>query len=311
MAAKVNPLILSVVVPAHNAQVHLPSCLQALSAGDLPRDSWELIVVDDASTDTTATIAAAEADVLLHTGALARGPGYARNRGAEAASGEIVAFIDADVAVAPDCLRLMLERLSGDPSLVAVFGSYDDTPDDPAMVSRYRNLLHHYTHHQTAGYVSTFWAGCGAVRTAEFRKAGGFDEKRFPRPQIEDIELGYRLTRSGRILLDPSLQGKHFKRWSVGSMMKTDFRDRAVPWVRLLLSRERDKSVSTPSLGARALLGTAAAGSAVGAAILGIAGFGVVAWIAAVALFLLCVVLSARFYAWLWERGGPGMLFVA
>ena len=311
MAATVSTLRLSVVVPAHNAQVHLPACLQALAASDLPRDAWELIVVDDASTDNTPMIASAAADTLVRTGSVARGPGYARNRGAEAASGEIVAFIDADVAVHPDCLRLMVERLDADASLVAVFGSYDDTPSDPAIVSRYRNLLHHYAHNQTAGHVATFWAGCGAVRTSAFRNAGGFDELRFARPQIEDIELGYRLTRSGRILLDPSIQGKHFKRWSVGSMMKTDFRDRAVPWVRLLLSQERDKSVSTPSLGARALLGTVTAGSAIGAGILGIAGFGVVAWIAALALFLVCVALNARFYAWLWARGGPSLVAVA
>ena len=305
-----SPLRLSVVVPAHNAVAHLESCLGALTMSDLPRESWELIVVDDASTDDTGVIAASRADVMLRTGDVARGPGYARNRGAEAATGEIVAFVDADVAVHSDCLRLMLERLSSDKTLVAVFGSYDDAPAEAALVSTYRNLLHHYAHNQTAGHVATFWAGCGAVRTSAFRQAGGFDEIRYARPQIEDIELGYRLNRIGRILLDPSIQGKHFKRWSVGSMMKTDFRDRAVPWVRLLLSQERDKSVSTPSLGAQALLGTAAAGSAIGAAVLGAAGFGAVAWIAALALFLFCVVLNAKFYAWLWNRGGPSLLFV-
>ena len=311
MDPKRSPLLLSVVVPAHNATAHFRSCLTALRASDLPGESWELIVVDDASTDDTPEIAAEYADVLLRTGDTARGPGYARNRGAEAASANIVAFIDADVAVHPDCLRLMVERLDANPALVAVFGSYDDAPADPAIVSRYRNLLHHYTHNQTAGHVATFWAGCGAVRTVAFRNAGGFDELRFARPQIEDIELGYRLTRAGKILLDPAIQGKHYKRWSVGSMMKTDFRDRAVPWVRLLLTQERDKNAPNPSLGKRALLGTAAAGSAVGAAILGIAGFGVFAWIAALSLFVFCVLLNARFYAWLWERGGPAMLFTA
>lgn len=309
--AVASSFLLSVVVPAHNAEAHLPVCLRALAMSDLPRKSWQLIVVDDGSTDNTRTIAEADADIVLTTGDVACGPGYARNRGAAVASGDVIAFIDADVAVHPDSLRLMVERLSADATLVAVFGSYDDSPADSALVSRYRNLLHHYAHNQTAGHVSTFWAGCGAVRATAFRKAGGFDEIRYPRPQIEDIELGYRLTRIGGILLDPSIQGKHFKRWSVGSMMTTDFRDRAVPWVRLLLSQERDKSASTPSLGPRALLATAAAGGAAAAAVLGAAGFGALAWLAALALFLGCVALNARFYAWLWRQGGPSMLSAA
>jgi GT2 family glycosyltransferase len=69
-----------------------------------------------------------------------------------------------------------------------------------------------------------------------FQEVGGFDGKRFPRPSIEDIELGYRLRRAGyRVLLDKTLQGKHLKRWTLRSVIWTDITRRAIPWSRLIL----------------------------------------------------------------------------
>jgi hypothetical protein len=68
-----------------------------------------------------------------------------------------------------------------------------------------------------------------------FYAVGGFDE-RYRRPSIEDIDLGYRLSAGGhRILLDPSIRGCHLKRWSFLSLIKTDVRDRAIPWTQLIL----------------------------------------------------------------------------
>jgi hypothetical protein len=73
-----------------------------------------------------------------------------------------------------------------------------------------------------------------------------YDEWRFSRPQIEDIELGYRLSARGyRILLQPEIQVTHLKRWTFATMLKADFMDRGVPWARLLAEQ-------------RALLGPAA-----------------------------------------------------
>ena len=64
---------------------------------------------------------------------------------------------------------------------------------------------------------------------------GGFDE-RYVIPSVEDIELGYRLKRGGySIRLCKSLQVKHWKRWELGSMLKADFFQRALPWTDLIL----------------------------------------------------------------------------
>lgn len=230
--------LLSVIVPAYQGEGVLPHALAALAASDLPREFWELIVVDDASTDGTPLVAARYADAVVRLPGRPRGPGYARNRGAETARGEVLVFVDADVCVHPDTLRRFAWLFAADPELGAAFGSYDAAPPAPGLVSQYRNLLHHYVHHRNAGEAETFWAGCGAVRRAAFFEAGGFDEWHFARPQIEDIDLGQRLRAIGRrILLRPEIQCTHLKRWTLRNLVVTDFRDRGVPWMRLLVQQ--------------------------------------------------------------------------
>jgi hypothetical protein len=97
--------------------------------------------------------------------------------------------------------------------------------------------VHRYEHLRGAGEADTFWAGCGAVRRAVLRRLGGFDERRYPRPQIEDIELGYRIRALGhRIRLEPAIACTHLKRWTLRGMVVTDVRDRGVPWMELLLA---------------------------------------------------------------------------
>jgi hypothetical protein len=68
---------------------------------------------------------------------------------------------------------------------------------------------------------------------------------RYPRPQIEDIELGYRLRdRGSRIVIRPEIQGAHLKRWRFVGSLRTDLLDRGIPWVRLLLER---RSLARPA----------------------------------------------------------------
>jgi len=237
---------LSVIVPVKNGHNVLPRMLDMLSRSELPRETWELIVVDDGSSDDSVAIASAYADLVIRLPEPSHGPGYARNRGVERARGECVVFLDADVVVRPDTLTRLAETMMTRSDVDAVFGAYCDEPEAAGVVSKYRNLLHHYTHAQEPGEAQTFWAGCGCVRRAVFVDVGMYDEWRFSRPQIEDVELGYRLSAHGhRILLQPEIQVTHLKRWTFRGMLKADFMDRGVPWARLLAEQ-------------RALLGPAA-----------------------------------------------------
>jgi hypothetical protein len=207
---------LSAIVPATDGPPTLERCLEALRTGSRAPD--ELIVVTEPP---------------------GVGPAAARNDGAGRAVGEVLVFVDADVVVAPDAIERVAGAFAGDPGLTAVFGAYDDSPEAPGAVSGFRNLLHHHVHVAGAGEVPSFWAGLGAIRRDAFLDAGGFDAERYPHPSIEDIELGARLAARGkRIVLDPAIRGTHLKKWTLSSMVRTDFARRGVPWVELIARSE-------------------------------------------------------------------------
>lgn len=288
---------ISVIVPFHNAAAYLERCLDALARS---RDcDYELILVDDGSTDSSPDIARRYGGRIL-TFPSARGPAFARNRGAETAAGRILFFTDADVICYPDTLARARAALDAGRDLAAVIGSYDDAPPARNFISRYKNLTHHWVHQNSLPEASTFWAGCGVIRREIFLKLGGFDES-YRTPSIEDIELGYRLKARGyRIALCRRLVVKHAKRWTFAGMLRSDILDRAIPWTVLQLTYGRivnDLNVSRPQ--------RAAAFFTCLAALLGVLGFCSPWFLAGTAAALLPVIgWNHRLYRFYRDRGG-------
>jgi hypothetical protein len=265
---------LSVIIPATDGPQTLERAVQAVERAESPP---EQVIVIDRPPD-------------LFSGA-------ARNLGARQADGDILVFVDADVEVHPDAFARIRAAFDDDRELTAVFGAYDDDPGGASLVSDFRNLLHHHVHHQGAGPATTFWTGLGAVRRDAFLTAGGFDEKI---AWIRDIELGMRLSREGGVIvLDPAIQGKHLKRWTLASMVETDLFCRGVPWLRLILEDRADPAAL--NLSWRHRLGTGASVLLVGA----LAARKL--RLASAALAILPVV-DRDFYALLLRRGGPRLL---
>jgi hypothetical protein len=288
-----------------NGGVDFERCLRGLR--DSSCRDFELIVIDDGSTDGSGARAAAHgARVLRHE--LPRGPAASRNEGVALAQSDRLFFIDADVVVHGDTVEKVIRRFEDEPGLAAFFGSYDDRPAAPGIVSQFRNLLHHYVHQQGAFVAEsrpahTFWTGCGAIRRGAFSAVGGFDPRLYRRPAIEDIELGYRLTRSGhRVALVRDLQVSHLKKWTLRSMVYTDVFQRGVPWMLLLLrskTRETDLNVSPAQrlsvvaigLACAAVVGAIVAPQTVALAVAALAGI---------------AILNGRFYRFLAARRGLG-----
>jgi len=263
----------AVVVPATDGSPILERCLAAVRASTEPPE--ELIVVTEPQ---------------------GAGPAEARNLGAARAGAELLVFIDADVEIHPDALARVRSAFASDASLTALFGSYDDRPADPGLVSQFRNLLHHHVHTSSPGEASTFWAGLGAIRREAFIAAGGFDAARFASAAIEDIELGLRLSEDGgRITLDPLVRGTHLKRWSLGDFLRTDLLRRGIPWVRLQL--ERRSAPTALNLGWRHRLSALCSLSAVVA-------LAMRRPLAAAASALGLLALNRRFYGLLERTGG-------
>lgn len=251
-----NSPLISVIVPVRNGKEYIEKCINALLSSDY--DSYELIVVDDNSTDNTPEIAR-QSGANVVTLEKQSGPAAARNRGAQHAKGDIVLFIDSDVVVTKDTLGQIADVFNDNPDIAGVFGSYDDEPEAPDFVSQYRNLLHHYVHQIASRDAKTFWTGCGAIRKDVFDELGGFDEVRHPTPSMEDIEIGLRISGKGyKMILDKDIQVKHLKDWSLYSMVKTDIFQRAVPWSKLILERKtlpRDLNLRYRDRVSTALLG--------------------------------------------------------
>jgi glycosyltransferase involved in cell wall biosynthesis len=224
---------LSVIVPVYNSRVELEQCLAALALTEY--GDFDVLVVDDGSTEPIEPLAVRHGFGYLRIDGPG-GPARARNRGVERAGGRYVVFVDADVCVHPDTLGLFAKAFAADPAIDAVIGSYDDAPADPGFISQYKNLFHHYVHQNNYGRIQSFWSGCGAMRRDLFLAFGGFDEKRYRRPAIEDIELGTWMSAAGhRIILDGRIKAKHLKRWTFWGLLKTDIFDRGVPWTQLML----------------------------------------------------------------------------
>lgn len=225
---------LSVVIPVHNGENDLQKCLEALMNSTRAPD--ELIIVDDASSDGSAQLAARFGTVVVCENPHPIGPARARNLGAERSRGDILLFLDADVMVHTETLALVERHFTEHPEVAALFGSYDDHPFHRNCVSLYKNLQHHFVHHQSQTEASTFWTGVGAIRRDVFLGLGGFSSS-YSRPSIEDIELGVRLKASAyRIHLCPEVQVTHLKPWNMYSLLRTDILDRAIPWARLIYS---------------------------------------------------------------------------
>jgi glycosyltransferase involved in cell wall biosynthesis len=291
---------LSVVIPVLDGGDNFGRCLAALEASTRSPD--EVIVVDDGSTDGSGDLARRHGARVVRLDGPPRGPAFARNRGAEAAVGDVLVFLDADVAVHPDTLARVERHLAEQPQLAALFGSYDADPPARGLVTRYKNLLHHYVHQHARREAFTFWAGCGAIRRDVLAALGGFDEG-YARPAIEDIELGARLHRAGhRVWLCADVQVTHLKRWTLGSLLRSDVVDRAIPWTRLIVREGR--LPADLNLDARGRLGALAAWLIV--LFLGLGFWYPWAWAGSLLAAAALGALNARLYRFMARHGGTG-----
>lgn len=295
--ANVAPMV-SVIVPVYNSSRELDRCLSALSASHFA--DFDVWVVDDGSTEPLEPIVRRHGFNYLRIEGPG-GPARARNRAVLKTEVELLAFVDADVLVHEDTIGRIVAAFEADPDIDAVIGSYDDDPDDPSFISQYKNIFHHYVHHDSHGDVPTFWSGCGAMRRSVFVDFGGFDEERYPKPAIEDIELGTWVSAAGhRILLDPAVQCRHLKRWTFLGMLRADVFGRGIPWTSLMI--RAGAAANTLNVKGSQRVSVALVYLALAAAIAAIW----IPWAGSVALLLLVitVVLNRRFYRYFAEKKG-------
>ena len=290
----------TIIIPFHRNLQYLGQSLSAARKG-LPTAEI-LVAADGAMDDCNPLAAAAGARVIAIPGP--RGPATARNRAAAEAMGDVLLFVDADVVATPDALAGMCRLLEQEPEVAAVFGAYDLEPAESNFMSQYKNLSHACVHESGSPEAATFWAGLGAMRSQVFRQVGGFDE-RFPRPSVEDIELGYRVRRAGfRLRLDPTFRGKHLKHWTLWNSIVTDIQFRGIPWTQLIhrygaLSNDLN---TRSELRFSVVLSYLLLASVVAMAIAPLMG------VVAVAALVMLIFLNRSYYAWFARHRGRGFM---
>lgn len=215
----------SVVVPcrARTAEdrAHLAACLAGLEACAPP--PAEILLVDDGSPEPLAAPepwAGAPLRVLRQSNT---GPAGARNRGAQAAEGDVLVFVDADIVVPPGLFARLAEDFAKNPEAAAVWGTVSAAHPHPGFVSRYKNHTHrHFTLLQPEATRHLTTMVC-AIRREAFVRAGGFDT-RLRTVSVEDVELGRDLHAQGAlVLLDKGIEAAHHHRFTLLRAMRNDF----------------------------------------------------------------------------------------
>lgn len=192
----------SVIIPALNEEKHIERLLQALQAQTVPQGRFEVLLIDNGSTDKTLEKASAFQG-LLPLALLSRQNctiSALRNAGAASARGKVLAFLDADCIPRPNWLERSLERASDDD----LWGAHYALPGDATWVGRV------WTTHQAkehAGEVTFLPGGSVFASKRTFTAIGGFPEDL---QTAEDVEFSARARQQGRrVLAFPELAVVH------------------------------------------------------------------------------------------------------
>lgn len=220
----------SVVVATYNRRALLERVVEHILRQSLPREQWELIVVDDGSTDGTEALGAemAEGQGVRFLRQENRGAAAARNRGIREAAGDVVAFTDDDCLVPPDWLERLADGYARRPEAAGVGGGIVPEPAalERSAVARYERYLSRVAYGAGDDEVlGGFECPAGGTNNMSYRRevleeAGGFDEGFPPRVWGEDADLKWRITRRGGRLLYVPVFVVHVREYSLGAFLR-------------------------------------------------------------------------------------------
>lgn len=206
----INTTELSIIICTYNSEQTIRKTLEAVFASTV--DQFEVVVVDDGSTDSTVDICS-RFPVKLIRMKRNSGPSVCRNVGAKGSIGNILLFVDSDAVFAADVIERMLTYLQKEPELAGVGTISAPTPLNPCFFSNYFALQEYLVVTRLLGgkdvarlpYACT---RCGCLRRKVFEELGGFDES-YRKPSIEDYELSSRMTDKYYVLYEKALQNEH------------------------------------------------------------------------------------------------------
>lgn len=218
----------SVVIPTYDRLPRLRRVLAGLAAQDVDRP-FEVVVVDDGSTDGTGDYLRSGAPPLPVVTSTQgnQGPGAARNRGVDLATGDIVVFLDDDVIPDPGLVRAHVRAHERHGDRTVVIGPMRNPPDhqmSPWIRWEQAMLAKQYDAMEAGQYDATarqFFTGNASLRREHILAAGGFDPAL---RRAEDVELAYRLDTAGLgFVYEPDAVGLHYAERSFRSWLEAGY----------------------------------------------------------------------------------------
>lgn len=210
----------SVILPVRDGAHYLSRTLPVLRR-ELPA-GWELIVVDDHSTDASRRVASGYADRVLESPGRAN-DNIARNGGAHAARGDILVFIDADIRVTREALERLVRGL-GMPGVTMTVGIYSEDSGLATVCGCYKNLWVRHSYLKSGTELRWMNTAFAAIRRSDFLDTGDYEAFEGCRWGGSDIDFGRRIAdRGGRVLLLKDVGVDHLKEMSFLALLRNDF----------------------------------------------------------------------------------------
>ena len=211
---------ISIIIPVYNSSLTLKECLEAIF--DSSFKNFEVIVVSDNSSDNSVNIAKEYQCKIIEL-PQNRGPGFARNSGAQIAKGDILLFIDSDVIIDKVALNSLDDKFS-DNEVGVIQGIYSHKPIYKNAATQYQQSFYcYYSWHVNIKYTSSLITNCFAIRRQIFIDLKGFNTN-IKRATSEDEEFGYVLIDKGyKILILRQLIGEHRVNYNFRKLIKRNF----------------------------------------------------------------------------------------
>lgn len=231
--------MVSVIIPAFNAEKTITSCLASLINQDYKGET-EIIVIDDGSTDSTPDIVSKYEGVKLIRQKNA-GPASARNAGASAAKGDIILFTDSDCVPAPDWITEMLTPFHENRDVAGVKGIYKTHQRELTarfVQLEYEDKYDYMLKERYIDFIDTYSAG---FKKSVFLEMKGYDTD-FPVACAEDVELSYRLSNKGyKMVFNPKAIVYHTHPDKLAAYLKKKYK--FAYWRMLALKKNPGKAI--------------------------------------------------------------------
>lgn len=199
---------ISVVITAFNEEKNLPKCLESLVSQDFPSNNYEIIVVNNNSTDKTAQIARSFGARVINESK--QGNTFAAKKGMDSARNEVIAMIDADTVADKNWLS-EIYRIFENPKIVGATGMGYVKSGSKFMDIFERKFYEYFLKfHLLIGKPQLTGFNL-VVRKSAYDAIGGINEKFTMSP---DVDLGLRIGKVGRVVYDKNLKVlTSFRRW--------------------------------------------------------------------------------------------------